>query len=108
MTLDLLGERALVLRGNDGQVRAFHNVCRHRAFKLAEGQGNCGLRLTCPYHAWAYDLDGKLRGAPKWQGVADLDKAANSLVEMSMEIWRGFIFVRFAEPQPGVPTVAEM
>ena len=108
MTLDLMGERALVLRGTDGEVRAFHNVCRHRAFKLADGQGNCGMRLTCPYHAWAYELDGALRGAPKWQGFEDLDKAANSLVPLGMEIWRGFVFVRFAQPGAGAATVAEM
>jgi len=105
-TFDFIGEHLVAVRGEDGRVRAFHNVCRHRAFKLADGQGNCGMRLTCPYHAWAYDLDGTLRGAPKWQGFEDLDKAANSLVPLGMEVWRGFVFVRFAQPDAGAATVA--
>ncbi len=108
-TLDLLGEKALVLRGADGEVRAFHNVCRHRAARLADGdQGNCGHRLVCPYHAWSYGLDGALKAIPPWQGFGDLDKAAHGLVPLGMEIWRGFVFVRFAAAGPGAPSVAEM
>jgi len=108
-TLDMLGEKALVLRGADGEVRAFHNVCRHRAARVADGnQGNCGLRLTCPYHAWSYDLDGSLRGVPKWQGFEDLDKSALGLARLDMEIWRGFVFIRFAPPEARAPSVADM
>jgi len=108
-TLDMLGEKAVVLRGNDGEVRAFHNVCRHRAARVADGnQGNCGLRLTCPYHAWSYDLDGSLRGVPKWQGFEELDKSALGLKPLDMEIWRGFVFIRFRTPETAAPSVAEM
>lgn len=111
VTLDLLGEKALVLRGEDGVVRAFHNVCRHRAARLAdEDQGNCGLRLTCPYHAWSYNLDGSLRGIPRWQGFDGIDKAALGLHPIDQEIWRGFVFVRFGkgEGRAATPSVAEM
>src|SRR5438128_2452755 len=56
-TLDFLGELIAVVRGDDGRVRAFHNVCRHRGSRLLDGaHGNCGARINCPYHAWSYDL----------------------------------------------------
>jgi phenylpropionate dioxygenase-like ring-hydroxylating dioxygenase large terminal subunit len=105
-TLDILGEKFVALRGADGVVRSFHNVCRHRASRLAEGEsGNCGHRLVCPYHAWSYALDGSLKSVPPWQGFEDLDRTAYGLVPLKQEIWRGFIFVR---SQSGGPSVAEM
>lgn len=106
ITLDILGERVVTLRGADGALRSFHNVCRHRAAKLApEARGSCGHRLVCPYHAWSYALDGALVGAPKWQGFETLDIAAHGLAPVEQEIFQGFIFVRFEE---GLPSVAEM
>ncbi len=64
-TFDFIGEMIVVVRGNDDKVRAFHNVCRHRAARVVDGPaGNCGQRLNCPYHAWSYDLEGKLAGIP--------------------------------------------
>jgi phenylpropionate dioxygenase-like ring-hydroxylating dioxygenase large terminal subunit len=105
-TLDILGEKFLTLRGADGAVRSFHNVCRHRASRLADGNsGNCGHRLVCPYHAWSYDLDGKLKSVPPWQGFEDLDKTRHGLVPLEQEVWRGFVFVRM---EKGLPSVAEM
>ena len=56
-TLDYLGESVIVIRGDDGQVRAFTNVCRHRAMRLVEGPSGCAKKLVCPYHAWAYELE---------------------------------------------------
>jgi carnitine monooxygenase subunit len=54
-TFDFLGESLVAIRGDDGQVRSFHNVCRHRAARLLDGaKGQCGRRITCPYHAWTY------------------------------------------------------
>ena len=63
-TLDYIGESVIVVRGDDGQVRAFANVCRHRAMRLVEGPQGCAKKLICPYHAWAYELDGRLSGVP--------------------------------------------
>jgi phenylpropionate dioxygenase-like ring-hydroxylating dioxygenase large terminal subunit len=106
VTLDFIGERVVSLRGDDGLVRSFHNVCRHRAAKIApEDRGSCGRRLVCPYHAWSYGLDGKLKGVPKWQGFEGLNIKGIALQPVEQEIWNGFIFVRFA---PGLPSVADM
>ncbi|HZZ35260.1 MAG TPA: aromatic ring-hydroxylating dioxygenase subunit alpha, partial [Caulobacteraceae bacterium] len=105
-TLDLLNERVVAIRGDDGQVRAFHNVCRHRASRVLDGtSGNCGRRMVCPYHAWSYGLDGRLIRTPAWQGFEGLDPAAHGLAPAEQEIFAGFVFVRFA---PGLPSVAEM
>ncbi|HEX4295101.1 MAG TPA: aromatic ring-hydroxylating dioxygenase subunit alpha [Rhizomicrobium sp.] len=105
-TLDILGEKFVTLRGADAQVRSFHNVCRHRASRLADGEsGNCGHRLVCPYHAWSYGLDGTLKSVPPWQGFEGMDLKRHSLAPLEQEIWRGFIFVRMEQ---GLPSVAEM
>jgi phenylpropionate dioxygenase-like ring-hydroxylating dioxygenase large terminal subunit len=106
ITLDILGEPVVTVRGEDGAVRSFHNVCRHRAGKIAqEARGHCGNRLVCPYHAWSYKLDGRFAGAPKWQGFNDLKTKELGLMPVDQEIFHGFIFIRFA---PGLPSIAEM
>ncbi|HYD87232.1 MAG TPA: aromatic ring-hydroxylating dioxygenase subunit alpha [Vitreimonas sp.] len=106
VTLDFLGERIVTLRGADGALRSFHNVCRHRAAKIApEPRGSCGHRLVCPYHAWSYGLDGKLVSVPKWQGFENLDRSKHGLVPVEQEIFQGFIFIRL---EGGGPSVAEM
>ncbi|WP_425506765.1 aromatic ring-hydroxylating oxygenase subunit alpha [Sphingomonas rhizophila] len=66
-SLEYLGESVIVIRGDDGQVRAFANVCRHRGSRLVDGTGGCARVLTCPYHAWSYARDGKLVGVPHRQ-----------------------------------------
>lgn len=105
-TLDLLGEKFVSVRGADGIVRSFHNVCRHRASRLADGDsGNCGHRIVCPYHAWSYGLDGTLKNVPPWQGMEELDLSRHGLVPLEQETWHGFIFVRM---EKGLPSVAEM
>lgn len=104
-SLDYLGESIIVLRGDDGAVRAFLNVCRHRASRLVAGTGGCARRLTCPYHAWTYALDGRLIGVPHRGDYPGLEPDALGLIAVEMEIWRGFAFVRL---EPGGPSVAEM
>jgi phenylpropionate dioxygenase-like ring-hydroxylating dioxygenase large terminal subunit len=105
-TLDLLGERAVVVRGEDGALRAFHNVCRHRAAAVVkDGAGRCpegGIR--CPYHGWLYGLDGRLKAVPGEASFPGLDKAAFGLKPLDLEILLGFVFVRF---RPGGPSLAE-
>ena len=73
-TLELLGESILVIRGGDGAVRAFANVCRHRGSRLVDGEAGCAKRLTCPYHAWTYAADGRLVGVPIQEDYPGLDR----------------------------------
>lgn len=96
LTLDAVDERAIVIRGNDNVIRAFHNVCRHRGAKLLDKPaGQCKHALTCPFHGWTYKLEGDLIGVPAESTFDSLDKTKNGLVPLEMEIWNGFIFVRF-------------
>ncbi|MGH8130257.1 MAG: aromatic ring-hydroxylating oxygenase subunit alpha, partial [Steroidobacteraceae bacterium] len=105
-TFDFLGESVLAVRGDDGRVRSFHNVCRHRASRLVDGtHGNCGRRIVCPYHAWTYATDGRLVGVPQRADYPGLEPAKYGLAPLEQEIWHGFIFVRFA---PGLPSVQDM
>ena len=104
-TLDFLGESVVVLRGDDGALRAFHNVCRHRASRLVAGASGCARRLTCPYHAWTYALDGRLIGVPHRRDYPALEPAQLGLVPVELEQWHGFVFVRL---EGGGPGVAEM
>lgn len=102
-TFDFMGERALVVRGEDGDIRAFHNVCRHRAAAVARGQfGRCEGALRCFYHGWSYGLDGALKAVPGEKHFPNLDKENRGLRPLPLEIWQGFIFVKFREGGPSV------
>ncbi len=104
-TLDLLGESIVVVRGADGVVRAFLNVCRHRGSRVIDGEAGCARKLVCPYHAWTYELDGRLSGLPGRDNYADFDLGALGLMPVDLELWRGFVFVRL---ERGGPSVAAM
>ncbi|MCP4247277.1 MAG: Rieske (2Fe-2S) protein, partial [bacterium] len=82
----------LVVRGHDGTLRAFHNVCSHKAALLVEGTAR-GDDLRCPYHGWCYRLDGSLRSAPSVAGIRDFDRAAMALRPLAVEVWGPFVFV---------------
>jgi phenylpropionate dioxygenase-like ring-hydroxylating dioxygenase large terminal subunit len=104
-TLDLLGERAFAIRGEDGAVRAFHNVCRHRAAAVVRGEtGHCTHAIRCFYHGWAYELDGRLKALPAEATFAGLNKSDFGLKPLECEIYLGFVFIRFL---PGGAGVAE-
>jgi phenylpropionate dioxygenase-like ring-hydroxylating dioxygenase large terminal subunit len=104
--LDFIGAMLVAIRGNDGQVRAFHNVCRHRGARLLDGsRGSCTRRIICPYHAWSYDFEGRLASVGDRSAFPDLDISRESLVPVELEICFGFVFVRLAG---GGPSVAEM
>ena len=104
-SFEYLGESVIVMRGDDGQVRAFSNVCRHRGSRLVDGTGGCAKVLTCPYHAWSYARDGKLVGVPHRNEYPGLQTEELGLFPVSLEKWRGFLFVTL---EPGAPSVAEM
>jgi phenylpropionate dioxygenase-like ring-hydroxylating dioxygenase large terminal subunit len=102
--LEFAGESVIVVRGEDGEVRAFANVCRHRGSRIVDGASGCARRLVCPYHAWTYGLDGRLTGVPHRASYPGLDVSAHGLFPLDLETWRGFLFVRLEE---GGPSIAE-
>ena len=103
MTLEAAGERALVIRGQDGELRAFHNVCRHRASRVVRGEtGHCARAIVCPYHGWSYDFNGGLRAVPADRTFGKLDKSRLGLAKLELEEWMGFVFVRFGGDGPSV------
>ncbi|KAA3622835.1 MAG: TetR family transcriptional regulator, partial [Proteobacteria bacterium] len=96
LTFDAAGERALVVRDRDGGLNAFHNVCRHRGSRVVEGtRGRCRRSIVCPFHGWTYNLDGSLKSVPAFKTFAGLDKTRHGLVPLDVEVWHGFVFVRF-------------
>lgn len=93
-TLKVGDELVFVVRSKDGRVRAFHNVCRHRAARLLDGEGgHCAGLITCPYHAWSYALDGRLVGVPNREDYAEFDLTKLNLVPVQMEERQGEVFV---------------
>jgi len=103
---EMLGERGVVMRGADGTLRAFHNLCRHRGSRLLEGEaGHCRSAMVCPFHGWVYNLDGSLRGAARPESFGAFDRSKFGLKPIEMEVWHGFIFLRFAPGPQG--SVAE-
>ncbi len=98
---DIAGHRLIMVRGSDGALRVFHNVCRHRAGPLVRGAaGNCGEALVCGYHGWRYALDGRLRAATGFGAARNFDPRDFGLFEVRCEIWRGLVFVTMAS-EPG-------
>ena len=90
----IAGEPLLICRGNSGEMNAFRNVCRHRGVEVASGEGNLA-KFTCPYHAWVYDLNGNLMGAPHVKEVKSFDAGNCSLPRVRLDDWGGYIFVNF-------------
>ncbi len=105
-TIDYLGESVIVMRGDDLQIRAFANVCKHRAMRLVEGPSGCAKKLVCPYHAWVYEPDGRLSGVPMKGDYPALRLEINGLAPLDLEVWRGFVFVRLVDA--GFPSVSAM
>jgi len=104
--LDYIGESVVVIRGADHVLRAFANVCRHRGARLLDAPSGCAKKISCPYHAWTYDSDGRLIGVPLRASYPGLDLARHGLAPVDIELWRGFAFVRLEDD--GGPSVATM
>lgn len=90
--LDVAGQSIILVRDKDAQVQAFANSCRHRAMRLMEGTGNC-RGIKCPFHAWAYRLDGSLVAAPQMDQAEGFDKAENGLISYRVAERLGFVFI---------------
>lgn len=89
----------IVARGKDGVVRAFHNVCQHRGTIVElRDRGNCKL-FQCPFHGWAYSLEGELQGVPDQKAFYDLDREKRGLPRVAADVWEGFVFINL-NPSP--------
>ncbi|MBW2540716.1 MAG: aromatic ring-hydroxylating dioxygenase subunit alpha, partial [Deltaproteobacteria bacterium] len=105
ISFDLWRDSVFVMRGNDGEIRAFLNICRHRASRLVDGNGNCGGAIQCPYHGWSYKNDGSLSGIPGPENFPGIDRSQFGLLPVRMEVYRGHIYINFSEEGPGVASM---
>jgi len=92
------------IRGHDGELRSFSNVCLHRMMRLLDGRGSCS-RIVCPYHAWTYEIDGQLLGAPHMKRTPGFEPRRHHLPEIRTEVWEGWIYVTL---DPKVQSVATL
>jgi choline monooxygenase len=94
VTTDIAGEPIVIVRGNDGVLRAFFNVCRHHAAAVMTEPEGKAAQLRCPYHGWTYSLEGELKGTPDFTGVCDFDRTSNSLLPLDLATWENWVFVK--------------
>ena len=92
VTLDIGNESVFAVRDRDGEVRAFHNVCRHRGARIVDERGNCPGAITCPYHGWSYKHDGSLIGLPLKDTFPNLDRSTHGLKPVRVEKALGHFF----------------
>ncbi|PVH27333.1 Rieske (2Fe-2S) protein [Pararhodobacter oceanensis] len=91
LTMKIGRDPVIILRDRDGVLRAMSNICRHRMVTLLKGKGNLKGRITCPYHAWTYNLDGQLIGAAHMRDNFDRSKVC--LPQFQVEVWQGWVYV---------------
>jgi Rieske 2Fe-2S family protein len=100
-TVQVGTESILISRSRRGEVRAFFNVCRHRGAKICtEESGSVTRAFQCPYHAWTYDLDGKLIAAPNLTKMPDIDRNEYGLRKVHIREWLGYIWISLADEPP--------
>ena len=92
-TIDVNNEPLVVVRGDDGKLRAFYNVCRHHAAAVVPEAQGCAKNFRCPYHGWTYGNDGALKGMVEFEGVCNFDRADNGLVPVCVDTWENFVLV---------------
>ena len=102
-SFDACGRSAVIWRGADGTLRAFVNACRHRGMRIASGCGHASRDLTCPYHAWSYDTDGKLAAIPGGEGFSDVDRDGLRLARLPVHEEAGLVYVGLT-PSAGTPS----
>ncbi|MBK9710968.1 MAG: Rieske 2Fe-2S domain-containing protein [Kouleothrix sp.] len=100
-TCSIVDEPLVVTRAGDGTIHAFYNVCRHRAGPVAQGAGSRKL-LQCTYHGWTYELDGRLRNTPEFEGVRCFDPAQSGLVPVRVDTWGPFVFANLSDDAPAL------
>lgn len=99
LAIRIAGEPLLLVRAADTTINAFYNMCLHRGVEIAQGAGNTRI-FQCPYHGWAYDIDGQLKGAAQMGGSEGFDPKSRRLRRVRVDTWRGNIFVCFSEAAP--------
>jgi len=92
-TINVNEEPLVVVRSDDGRLRAFYNVCRHHAAAVVPEASGCARNFRCPYHGWTYGNDGSLKGMVEFEGVCNFDRADNGLVPVRVDTWENFILV---------------
>jgi choline monooxygenase len=100
LTADIAGDPIVVVCGEDSQLRAFYNVCRHHAAAVVTEAQGCAKQFRCPYHGWTYGIDGTLKGMVEFDGVCDFERSANGLVPVLVDTWENFVFVNL-DPDAG-------
>jgi phenylpropionate dioxygenase-like ring-hydroxylating dioxygenase large terminal subunit len=98
VTATVANEPIVVVRGRDGKLRAFYNVCRHHAMTVMNEPCGHAEHMRCPYHGWTYNLEGELRGMTEFDGVKNFERVDNGLVPVLVETWENFVFVNL-DPQ---------
>ena len=101
VTIDIAGKPIAVVRDKEGALRAFYNVCKHRAHELLKGEGNVN-RIMCPYHAWVYKLDGQLVRAPHTETLEDFSTGDICLDQVQVEEFAGFVYVNLDGKAPSL------
>src|SRR5712692_6598038 len=94
VTTEIAGEPLVIVRGNDGELRGFFNVCRHHAAAvMTESEGHAS-QMRCPYHGWTYSLNGELKGTPDFADVCNFNRAASGLVPVKIAVWENWVFAK--------------
>ena len=96
------GEPIVLVRGSDGQLRGFFNVCRHHAAAVVTLPAGSAKHLRCPYHGWTYSLEGELKGTPDFAGVCGFDRAVHGLVPVATAAWDKWVFARVTADGPSL------
>ena len=99
VTTEIAGEPIVIVRGSDGELRGFFNVCRHHAAAVMTEPEGHATQMRCPYHGWTYSLSGELKGTPDFSGVCNFDRAENGLAPVEIAAWEKRVFVRLNEKQ---------
>ena len=102
------GEPVVVVRGTDGVLRAFYNVCRHRGGPLVTGDGGPCRVLQCQYHGWTYTLDGRLRGVPRFDRTELFSRDDHALVPVAVDVWRDLVWVCVGDAPPLADLLADV
>jgi phenylpropionate dioxygenase-like ring-hydroxylating dioxygenase large terminal subunit len=105
LTTEIAGEPIVVIRGDDGRLRSFFNVCRHHAAAVMTESEGLALTMRCPYHGWTYGLDGRLRGVPEFAGVCAFDQAKTGLIEVECDVWQKWVFIKLESGGKALPGI---